>query len=57
MVANPDSLAAIRGIENLLLDLVICPDKVKRALDDEEVYGFIMIQGYGTINNVNVETF
>ncbi|MFH1006423.1 MAG: hypothetical protein V1800_02820 [Candidatus Latescibacterota bacterium] len=32
-VANLDSLAAIRGIENLLVDLVTCPDKVKDALD------------------------
>lgn len=31
--ANIDVLAAIRGIENLLMDLIICPDKVKHALD------------------------
>ncbi|MDO8685906.1 MAG: hypothetical protein Q7J78_04455, partial [Clostridiales bacterium] len=33
LVANLDSLAAIRGTENLLMDLLICPDKVKKALD------------------------
>lgn len=33
LVANLDSLAAIRGIENLLIDLMTCPDKVKEALD------------------------
>jgi len=30
--ANLDALAAIRGIENLLLDMVEQPDKIKRAL-------------------------
>jgi hypothetical protein len=33
LVANLDSLAAIRGNERLLIDLVECPDKIKRALD------------------------
>jgi hypothetical protein len=34
LAANLDALAAIRGSENLLLDLATCPDKVKRALDE-----------------------
>jgi hypothetical protein len=33
LVANLDSLAAIRGTQNLLMDMIICPDKVKKALD------------------------
>ena len=33
LVANLDALAAIRGTENLMMDLAVCPDKVQRALD------------------------
>lgn len=32
IVANLDSLAAIRGTDNLLMDLVLCPDNVRQAL-------------------------
>lgn len=33
LVANYDALAAIRGIQGLLVDMIECPDKVKRAAD------------------------
>jgi 5-methyltetrahydrofolate--homocysteine methyltransferase len=33
LAANLDVLAAMRGSQNLLMDLVMCPDAVKRALD------------------------
>ena len=33
LVANLDALAAIRGAKELLLDLIMCPDKVQRALN------------------------
>jgi len=33
LVANLDSLAAIRGTEELLIDLLTCPEKVENALD------------------------
>lgn len=33
LCANLDALAAIRGVTDLLTDLVMCPDKIHRALD------------------------
>jgi hypothetical protein len=33
LAANLDVLAAMRGSQNLLMDLVLCPDAVKRALE------------------------
>jgi hypothetical protein len=33
LVAGMDCLAAIRGVQELLMDTVECPEKVKRALD------------------------
>jgi hypothetical protein len=34
LAANLDVLAALRGSENLLMDLAICPDRIKQVLDD-----------------------
>ncbi|MBN1445074.1 MAG: hypothetical protein JW957_03080 [Candidatus Omnitrophica bacterium] len=57
--ANLDALAAIRGSENLLTDLIVCPDKIHRALDAvSEAYAEIMealseeleFDSYGSIN-------
>jgi hypothetical protein len=59
LVANLDSLAAIRGNERLLIDLVECPYKIKRALDQVcrahteilETYAQLLdFDAYGSIN-------
>jgi len=59
LVANLDSLAAMRGIENLLVDMVERPEKVKRALDQvcaahseilQEYAGLFDFAAYGSVN-------
>lgn len=37
LISGLDILAALRGTEKLLMDLVMIPDKVKKALDDVDV--------------------
>ena len=60
LCANLDALAAIRGIENLLMDLIECPEKIKRALDDvnlaysqalDEYDKLLDTKTYGSINS------
>jgi hypothetical protein len=60
LVANLDSLAAIRGAQNLLFDLVECPEKVKKALQSinkvhkeilEEYAKILEFDKYGSISN------
>jgi len=56
-----DSLAAIRGNERLLVDLVDCPDKVKRALDQvcsahtEMLEAYAQLLDFDTYGSINVE--
>ena len=59
LVAGLDCLAAIRGVENLLMDLLLVPDKVKTALRDvccayEEILKALSaelgVEEYGSIN-------
>jgi hypothetical protein len=56
---NIDALAAIRGCENLLMDLVVCPEKIKKALQCvcrahheilEEYSKLMDFDAYGCIN-------
>jgi hypothetical protein len=61
LAANLDVLAAIRGSENLLLDLMTCPDTVKRALDAvcrahaEIIQGLAELLDWDTLGSVNNE--
>jgi hypothetical protein len=61
LVANLDSLAAIRGIERLLFDLVECPNKIKRALDQvciahtEILEAYAQLLDFDTYGSINVE--
>lgn len=63
LVANLDSLAAMRGIENLLADMVDCPEKVKRALDgvcrahSEILQAYSELFAFDAYGSVNVEGF
>ena len=59
LCGNLDALAAVRGIENLLMDMLENPDKVKRALDQvnrayaqvlDEYDKLLDVKTYGTIN-------
>ena len=60
LCANLDALAAIRGIENLLVDLIECPEKVHKALEDvnraysqvlDEYDKLLDTKTYGSINS------
>jgi len=61
--ANLDALAAIRGIENLLVDMVTAPDKVKRALSrvcdahDEVVQALCALLATDAYGSINLEGF
>jgi len=63
LVANLDSLAAIRGIENLLADLTECPDKVKHALSrvcdahTEIMQAYAELLDFATYGSINIEGF
>ena len=63
LVANLDSLAAMRGVENLLTDMVDCPEKVIRALDcvcrahSEILQAYSELFAFDTYGSVNVEGF
>ena len=59
LTANLDALAAIRGSEKLLMDLVMCPEKIKKALEAvcrvhtevmEEYAGLLSFDAWGSIN-------
>jgi len=61
LVANLDSLAAIRGIEKLLIDLIERPDRVKQALDQicaahtEILEAYAQLLDFDTYGSINVE--
>ena len=61
LVANLDSLAAIRGTENLLTDMMTCPDKVKTALEricdihDEVLEAYARELEFGVYGSIDVE--
>lgn len=49
MVANLDALAAVRGPQNLLLDLVLCPEAVQRALAQVNAAHAEILQALGEL--------
>ncbi|MCL2527306.1 MAG: hypothetical protein FWE42_02715 [Defluviitaleaceae bacterium] len=60
LCANLDAIAAIRGIENLLMDLIECPEKIHKALADinlaytqilDEYDKLLDTKTYGSINS------
>ena len=61
LAANLDVLAAMRGSQNLLMDLVVCPDAVKRALDaicrahTEIIQALAELLGWDTWGSMNNE--
>lgn len=61
LVANLDCLAAIRGIDKLLIDLIKSPDKVKRALDQvcnahtEVLEAYAQLLDFDIYGSINVE--
>ena len=61
LAANLDVLAAMRGSQNLLMDLVLCPDAVKRALDSvcrahaEIIQALAELLGWDHLGSVNNE--
>jgi hypothetical protein len=61
LVANLDALAAVRGTQCLLLDLVTCPDQVQRALDavcrahTEVLAAYATLLDWDTYGSVNVD--
>ncbi len=66
LVAGLDCLAAIRGVENLLMDLLLVPDKVEAALKDvcyayKEILEALSIElgvkEYGNINRHGMYSF
>lgn len=63
LCANLDVLAAMRGIENLLIDLLECPDKIRRALKlvgdahDEMMLEFSRLLEFDKYGSINLEGF
>jgi hypothetical protein len=61
--ANLDALVSVRGAENLLMDLITSPDKVKRALSqvcdahDAVLAAFSELFSFDTYGSVNLEGF
>ena len=63
LCGNLDAVAAVRGIENLLMDLIEQPEKVKRALDDvNRAYARVLdeyekLLDFGKYGSINAEAF
>ena len=66
LVGGLDCLVAIRGVENLLMDLLLVPDKVKAALKDvcyaykeilEALSAELGVKEYGSINRHGMYSF
>lgn len=66
LVAGLDCLAAIRGVQNLLMDLILVPEKVKTALKDVcQAYKEILealsvelgVEEYGSMNRHGMYSF
>lgn len=61
--ANLDVLSAIRGTENLLSDLVLCPEKVKNALEGvcrvhtEVLQAYSELLSFDIYGSINLEGF